>query len=186
MKREKTKHKGIYKVGKTYYITYYVGPKKYEKAVGPKLSDAQNEKMERERKARRGNYEVIERQEKTTFQQLAELYEKEGDGKEYILQFMSVYKKHFEGMKLSQITRKDLFAFRDKVKDAKKQRGGGEVTDSTVNRALAGLRRLFNFAVLSEYMEEQPFPQDLQERSFLPGQERAEELLHRGHNGENN
>jgi len=26
MKREKTKHKGAYKVGDTYYITHYVGP----------------------------------------------------------------------------------------------------------------------------------------------------------------
>jgi hypothetical protein len=40
MKREKTKHKGIYKVGDTYYITYYAGSKKYEKAVGPRLSMA--------------------------------------------------------------------------------------------------------------------------------------------------
>jgi len=35
MKREKTKHKGIYKVGDTYYVTYYVGPKKYEKGCWP-------------------------------------------------------------------------------------------------------------------------------------------------------
>jgi len=35
---------------------------------------------------------------------------------------------------------------------------GAEVTDSTVNRALAGLRRLFNFAIAREYMEETPFP----------------------------
>jgi integrase len=32
------------------------------------------------------------------------------------------------------------------------------VTDSNVNRALAGLRRLFNFAVSREYMEDSPFP----------------------------
>ena len=50
MKREKTKHKGIYKVGDTYYITYYVGSKKYEKAVGPRSSMALKEKVERERK----------------------------------------------------------------------------------------------------------------------------------------
>jgi hypothetical protein len=49
MKREPTKHKGIYKVGGTYYITYYVGAKKYEKAVRSKLSVALKEKMERER-----------------------------------------------------------------------------------------------------------------------------------------
>ena len=67
---------------------------------------------------------MIERQEKTTFKALAELYEREGDGKKYILQFIAAYKKHFEGMKLSQITRKDLFTFRDKIKGTKKQRGG--------------------------------------------------------------
>jgi len=38
MKREKTKHRESNKVGDTYYITYYVGSKKYEKAVGPRLS----------------------------------------------------------------------------------------------------------------------------------------------------
>ena len=158
MKREKTKHRGIYKVGDTYYITYYVGAKKYEKGVGPNLSIALREKLERENKVRRGNYEVIERQEKTTFDELIELYKKEGDGKKYILQFIPTYLKHFGGRKLSQITRKDLFAFRDTLKATPKQRGGGEVTDSNVNRALAGLRRLFNFAVAREYMEDNPFP----------------------------
>jgi integrase len=53
----------------SYYITYYVGSKKCEKAVGPRLSMALQEKMERENKGRRGNYEVIERQEKTSFKQ---------------------------------------------------------------------------------------------------------------------
>jgi len=46
MKREKTKHKGVYRVGDTYYITYYVGSKKYEKAIGQKLKDALKEKMD--------------------------------------------------------------------------------------------------------------------------------------------
>lgn len=158
MKREKTKHKGIYKVGNTYYITYYVGSKKYEKAIGPNLSVALQEKLERENRARRGNYEVIERQEKTTFDQLVELYQKEGEGKKYILQFIPTYLKYFGGRKLSQITRKDLFSFRDSLKQTPKQRGGSEVTNSTINRALAGLRRLFNFAVAREYMEDSPFP----------------------------
>ena len=158
MKREKTKHKGIYKVGDTYYVTYYVGSKKYEKAMGSKLSIALKEKTEREQKAKRGNYDVIERQEKTSFKQLVELYRKEGDGKKYILQFVSAYLAQFGEKKLSQITKKDLFKFRDSLKTTPKQRGGEEVTDSNVNRALAGLRRLFNFAVSREYMEENPFP----------------------------
>ncbi len=115
MKREKTKHKGIYKVGETYYITYYVGSKKFEKAIGSRLSIALKEKMERERKVRRGNYEILERQEKTTFDELIKVYEKEGDGKKYILQFIPAYLKQFGGYKLSQISRKDLFKFRDEL-----------------------------------------------------------------------
>jgi integrase len=158
MKRESTKHKGIYKVGDTYYITYYVGPKKYEKAIGSKLSIALKEKMDRENKVKRGNYEVLERQEKTSFRQLVDLYKKEGDGKKYILQFVSAYLAHFGEKKLSQITKRDLFKFRDELKATPKQRGKKEVTDSNVNRALAGLRRLFNFAVSREYLEENPFP----------------------------
>ena len=158
MKREKTKHKGIYKVNGVYYITYYNGPKKIEKAVGPKLSVALEEKKEREKKVRCGKYEVIDRQEKTTFKELVELYKKDRDQKEYILQFIPAYLKYFGNRKLSQIGQEDIFEFRDKVKATPKQNGGQEVTDSTVNRALAGLRRLFNFAVLRKYLEENPFP----------------------------
>jgi len=158
MKREKTKHKGIYKVNGIYYITFYNGPKKIEKAVGPKLSVALEEKKEREKKVRGGKYEVIDRQEKTTFKELVEAYQKERDQKEYILQFIPTYVEYFGNRKLSQIGQEDIFKFRDKVKSTPKQNGGGEVTDSTVNRALAGLRRIFNFAVLRKHMEENPFP----------------------------
>jgi integrase len=114
--------------------------------------------MEREGRIKRGNYEVLERQEKTSFNKLVDLYEKEGDRKRYILQFRGIYKNHFGEKRLSQITKRDLFKFKDELKATPKQRGGEEVTDSNVNRALAGLRRLFNFAVSREYMEDNPFP----------------------------
>ena len=170
MKREKTKHRGIYKVGDTYYITYYVGSRKFEKACGSKLSIALKEKMERENRVKRGNYEVIERQEKITFDQLMQLYQKEGDGKDYILRPAQTYLSYFRGRKLSQISRKDLFRFRDQVKSTPKQHGGEEVTDSHVNRILAGLRRLFNFAVDRELMEESPFPKTSKSGLFFPEQ----------------
>jgi integrase len=131
---------------------------------------ALKEKAEREERGKRGKYEVIERQEKTTFDQLIRVYEKEGDNKNYILKFIPAYLKHFEGWKLSQISRKDLFKFRDTLKATPKQRGGEEVTDSTVNRALAGLRRLFNFAIAREYMEESPFPKTSKSGLFYPDQ----------------
>jgi integrase len=160
MKREKTKHKGVYKVGKNYYIVYYVGNKNVEKKIGPNLKDALQEKLERENKVRRGKYEIIENQEKMTFEDLLSLYEKEGENKPYVRLFKQRYLDSFGKWKLSQITRKDLFAFRSKVKAAPTQRGKKPVTDSTINRALAGLRRLFNFAVDRQLMEDSPFPRN--------------------------
>jgi len=169
MKREKTKHKGIYKVGDDYYVTFYDGtmkqskagvpyPAKHEKRIGPRLAAALKFKTDMEGKVGRGMYSTIHRQETTTFNELLDLYDKEGDGKSYILQFRDTYRDCFGTRKLSLITRKDLFAFRDKVKNTPRQRGGAEVTDATVNRALAGLRRLFHFALSREYLESSPFP----------------------------
>ena len=68
--------------------------------------------MERKNKGRRGTYEVLERQEKTSFKQLLNLYKNEGERKKYILQFASTYLTHFGEKRLSQITRADLFKFR--------------------------------------------------------------------------
>lgn len=167
-KRECTKYKGIYRIGDKYYITYYEGTKKHEKAVEGKLKDALKEKMSRERKIRRGVYDVVERQEKTTFDQLMDLYETEGDNKSYILQFEQTYRDFFQGRKLGMITRQDLFTLREKIKTTPKQRGAKEIKDSSVNRALAGLRRLFNFAVDRQFMEVNPFPKTPKSKLFYP------------------
>jgi integrase len=160
MDRKKTKHKGIYKVGKVYYITYHAQGKKHEKAVGVKLKRALDEKREIEEKAHKGKYAIIERMETTTFRELFNLYKEKGENKPYILKFEKAYLDHFGDRKLSSISRSDLFDFRDKVKKTPKQRGGAEVTDSTVNRSLAGLRRLFSFGIAKEYLENNPFPKD--------------------------
>lgn len=158
--REKTKHKGIYKIGKKYYITYYAEGRKHEKAIGPKLETAKKEKAEMEEKAHKGKYAIIERMEKTTFRELVNLYNEKGENKSYILKFEEAYLGHFGDRKLSSISRTDLFDFRDKIKATPKQRGHKEVKDSSVNRALAGLRKLFHFAMAKEYLEESPFPKD--------------------------
>ena len=65
------------------------------RAKVPDLSVALREKMDREIKVRRGNHEILERQEKTTMEQLIDLYKNEGDKKRYILQFEKVYREHF-------------------------------------------------------------------------------------------
>jgi integrase len=163
-KREKTKHKGIYKVGDIYYITYYADGKKYEKAAGAKLGTALDQKREMERKAQKGKYAIVDRMEKTTFKELMNLYKEKGDNKSYILRFQNQYLNYFGQRKLSSISRSDLFDFRDKCKGTPRQLGGGIVTNSNVNRAMAGLRRLLNFGVAQEYLEESPFPRDPKNR----------------------
>jgi integrase len=170
MRRIKTKYKGIYKVNTKYYITYRVSGKKYEKMIEGKLTDALKEKMERTARGKHGKYQVIECQEKTTFKELLKIYETEGEKKPYILHYKKIYEDFFGDLKLSQITRNDLFKFRDKIKGTPKQRGGEEITDSHVNRALAGLRRLFNFAASRDLMEESmnPFPRNPKSGLFYP------------------
>jgi len=158
MKVEKTKHPGIYKIGENYYIDFYGNGKRHRKVVGPNLDMAAEEKARMKRKNKAGKYHIVERMQKTTFDELLELYKKEEDAKDYILQFESTYLSYFGGQKLAYITQDDLFAFKNKVKATPRQFGGTQVTDSTVNRCLAGLRRVFNFAVLRQYMEESPFP----------------------------
>lgn len=160
MKVLKTKYPGIYQIGEKYYYDFYAKGKRHRKVAGPNLLHALNQKIEMKKKERLGKYHIVERMEKTTVKQLFELYKKEGDAKDYILQFESAYLDHFGNCKLSTITRSDLFEFRDKVKATRKQRGGDEVTNTTVNRALAGLRRLFHYAVSKEYLEDSPFPKD--------------------------
>jgi integrase len=170
MRRIKTRFRGIYKVGNKYYITYRISGKKYEKMIEGKLTDALKEKMERTARGKRGKYQVIERQEKTTFRELFKIYETEGEKKAYILQLKKTYEDFFGDLRLSQITRGDLFKFKEKIKTTPKLRGRGEIKDSHVNRILAGLRRLFNFAVHRELLEESmnPFPKTPKSGLFYP------------------
>ncbi|HMK77617.1 MAG TPA: tyrosine-type recombinase/integrase [Thermodesulfobacteriota bacterium] len=167
MKALKTKYPGIYQIGENYYIDFYAGGKRHRKVVGPRLDLALEEKAKLRKKNKQGKYHIIERMEKTNFKELMGLYKSEGDNKAYILQFEKAYLEHFGNRKLASITRSDLFEFRDKVKGTLKQRGREAVTDSTVNRALAGLRRLFHFAVSKEYLEESPFPKDPKSGLFV-------------------
>jgi len=177
--REKTKHKGIYKRGGSYYVIYNDGTKRIsgsgeeylvrrEKRIEGNLDEALKFKVEMEEKIKKGSYYLHRRMEKTTFDELMGLYKKEKDPKVYILNCEKAYIEYFKGRKLIIITRSDLFDFRDKIKATPKQRGGKEMKDSSVNRALAGLRKLFHFAMAKEYLEKNPFPEDPKSGLFYP------------------
>lgn len=169
--RKKTRHKRIYKIGKNYYVTYGDGTKgpmkngqeyyvRQEKRIGPNLAKALKFKVEIEEKVKKGEYDIEERAQKMTFGDLMELYKKQKNAKKYVLQFEDAYLESFKDRKLATINRSDLFKFRDKVKATPRKRGGKEVKGSTVNRALAGLRKLFHFAMSMQCLEANPFPKD--------------------------
>jgi len=86
------------------------------------------------------------------------------------IRFLPAYLEHFKGRKLSRITEDSLSKFKKKLRATRKKRGKEEITDSSINRALAGLRRLFNFAVSRKYMVESPFPKTPKSGLFYPGQ----------------
>ena len=80
-KREKTKHKGIYRVGSNYYVSYCDGTRrvsgngeqyfvKHEKRISPRLEDALKFKVEMDEKVKHGRYSIIEKMEKMTFRDL--------------------------------------------------------------------------------------------------------------------
>jgi integrase len=178
-KREKTKHKGIYRVGDHYYVIYNDGtnrtsesgeeyPVRREKRIEGNLDQALKFKVEMEEKIKKGSYYLHRRMEKTAFEELMDLYGKEKNAKDYILKFEKAYTEYFKGRKLATISRSDLFDFRDKIKATPKKRGHKEVKDSTVNRALAGLRKLFHYAMAKEYLEKSPFPEDPKSGLFYP------------------
>ena len=183
MRREKTKHKGVYRVGNEYYVSFYDGTvrmskngvpylRKVEKRVGKGklLADALDFKRDMEKKVKQNVYGTTEKQEKMTFNELVSLYEQEGEKKEYIVKVKKTYLDYFGGWKLSRIreSTNDLYLFRDKVKKEPKQRGKKEVTNAHVNRVLAGLRRLFNFAVNRRLMTDSPFPKSPKSGLFYP------------------
>jgi len=177
--REETKHKGIYKRGNVYYVIYNDGtfrtsksgeqyPVRREKRVEGNLDDALKFKVEMEEAVKKGRHYLLLRMEKTSFEKLVELYGKEKNGKDYVLLFEKDYLKFFKGRRLGTITRSDLFDFRDHLKARPKRWGRQEMTDTSVNRALAGLRRLFHYAVAKEYLEKSPFPEDPKSGLFYP------------------
>jgi len=139
-----------------------------EKRIEGNLSDALKFKVEMEGKVKKGAYYIHQGMEKMAFDELMGLYAKERNGKDYIFKFEKAYLELFKGRKLATITRSDLFDFRDKVKATPRKRGKKEVKDSTVNRGLAGLRRLFHYAMAKECLERSPFPEDPKSGLFYP------------------
>jgi integrase len=149
----------LYKRGKVWWLCFSYKGKFIRRSTETK------EKRLAERVYRKCLGEVaeckwFEEKEDLTFDKLIDLYQKEEDAKDYILQFIPAYLKYFGGRMLSQITRMDLYEFKKDLRATPKQRGGGEITNSSVNRALAGLRRLFHFAMSKEYLSDSPFPKE--------------------------
>jgi len=150
---------GLYKRGQVWWMSFVHQGKQYRRPT-----------KTRDKKVAQRIYDLLkgqivkgqwfEEKEDLMFDKLIDLYQKEEDAKDYILLFIPTYLKHFGGRRLSQITRRDLFKFKELLKATPKQRGGRELTNSSINRALAGLRRLFHFAMSKDYLSDNPFPKE--------------------------
>jgi integrase len=150
---------GLYKRGRVWYMDFLYGGRRYRKSTETEdKNEAQQvygETLKELSKEQPDNEKPF-----LTFKELIAFYEKDDDAKGYVIMFKKVYLDFFGDREISRISRKDLYAFRDKLRTIKKQRGGRELSKVTVNRALAGLRRLFHFAVAHEKLNESPFPKE--------------------------
>ncbi len=165
MKRKSTGHPGIYRVGKKEML--YVG----DKSVGSiRMQDALKLQSELREQRRRNRFDLMMEQERITFEELLSLYCADPTSKRYITTKKQTYLDYFGELKVCQIRRNDLFKFRDKIKATPKQKGGGEITNAHVNRVLAGLRKLFNYAEARELIENtrNPFPKDPKSGLLFP------------------
>ena len=150
---------GLYKRGRVWWMSFTYQGRHYRQSTETedrKLAQRISDKV----KGEIAEDKWFEEKEDITFDKLVDLYQKEEDAKSYILQSVPAYLKYFGGRMLSQITRRDIYEFKKAMKATPKQRGGGELTNSSVNRALAGLRRLFHFAMSKEYLKDSPFPKE--------------------------
>lgn len=150
----------LYKRGSVWWMDFCYEGKRYRKST--KVSNEADALLVSGNVLKRlsNGEEADEHKESLSLRQLISLYEMERDAKRYVLQFKTIYLESFKGKEISKITRKDLYTFRDELSKRPKQRGGERLTDSTVNRALAGLRRLFHYAMSLEHLKESPFPKE--------------------------
>lgn len=150
---------GLYKRGQVWWMSYVYKGKQYRRSIRTRDKKVA-QRIYDFKKGQIAAGQWFEEKEDITFNRLVDLYQKEEDAKDYILQFIPAYLKYFGGWMLSKITRRDLYEFKKNLKATPKQRGGKEITNSSVNRALAGLRRLFHFAMSKEYLSDSPFPKE--------------------------
>ena len=157
---------GVFQIGKTWYVDYYVGKgtnrKRVREAVSPKKADAIAYYGKIQGAKRENRLFDMKRECTHTFDQLLERYaetikvQKCYKDRKYHL---PVLKSYFSGRLLTDITPYDLEQFRNKrkatpIKTRKKTR---ERSVANVNRILSTLRHAFSKAVEWNLIEKSPF-----------------------------
>jgi integrase len=95
-----------------------------------------------------------------TFRELFQKYEEHGNPKAYVSLYKDRMLSFFGDRRISSLTSEDIHQFKKSIQNTPRERGKTPVTNSTVNRALAALRVVFNWTLDQKppYLTESPFP----------------------------
>ena len=137
--------RGVYLRGKNWYIDYYAHGRRRREKVGPSRKLAETVLQKRRVEVAEGRFLDIRKDQKIRFEDFADEYLElhcKSNNKSWLKSDyfnLENLKKFFPGKYLHEITPQDIEQYKsERIK---------EVTKSTINRALAVLKSLFNKAI---------------------------------------
>ena len=142
----------IYQKGGNWFIDYYANGRRKREKVGTSKVLAETVLRKRKVEVAEGKFLDIKKQQKIRFEDFAEeyleLHSKLNKSYYTDCKIVNLFKKYFSGKYLYEITLLDIERF--------KSVRAKEVSPSTVNRALAVLKSMFNRAILWGKAENNP------------------------------
>ncbi|MFH1742540.1 MAG: site-specific integrase [bacterium] len=167
--KRSARQRGVYKRGTSWYIRYKHKGKLYRESVGPSHEKAVQALYARKLQIAEGTFEqtygVKSRKSKpVTFNQFADRFLSEyssAPGKKPSLREfyeceLVALRRHMGDMPLSHIARGDVIRFKMRRASEFRKDGQKKVAPSTVNRALAALSKIFNYAIQCGLIKENP------------------------------
>jgi len=148
------------------------------RAVGPRLNNGPERKDgEGEKGVNVAVYEVMEKAGRRQASRNWSIFMKRKGWKKIHPSIRLRLSEPFRGKEALTDHEKRPLQVQGCLKSTPKQRGGAEVTDSNVNRALAGLRRLFQFCRIQRLSGGKSFPKDFKERSLFTPKKKGKGII---------
>ncbi|GAB4371897.1 MAG: site-specific integrase [Deltaproteobacteria bacterium] len=148
---------GLYKRGGVWHIQYFVNGKRVRKAMGTVKRNAEAALEGIRMDIRAGKYRLKE-YPKTTIEDLCKKYREWAKGHLRSVSYkthLPIIEEYFKKRLISTITEADVESFRKERMDTP-TRSGGKRKNSTLNRELATLARLFNLGIKWDLTDRNP------------------------------